>query len=88
MFQYVSMSPAVENKNGDIGQASWIVPHIVFVSPALRYTRLPPTFGTFRPRSRSVGLYQVNRSIKDFHNLWDVILPIDYIIFFRMVKAC
>lgn len=24
-------------------EASWIVPHIVFVSPALRYTRLPPT---------------------------------------------
>lgn len=24
-------------------EASWIVPHIVFVSPALRYTRLPPS---------------------------------------------
>ena len=46
----------------DIGQASWIVPHIVFVSPALRYTRLPPT-GTFRPRSQSVGFYEVNRSV-------------------------
>ena len=29
-------------------QASWIVPHIVFVSQALTYARLPPT-GTFAP---------------------------------------